>query len=111
MTAFLSRVLDAGAPVPWATATWSASVPAGTSLALSVRTGNTPTPDGSWTTFTPLANPGAAVGQTASDLSRTATEMVRFYVAEGLVFAQQLEPLLGREEHPCGVGVRGSAVD
>src|SRR5439155_22075734 len=61
----LSRVLDAGGSATWADATWSAGLPAGTSLALSVRLGNTAAPDGTWTDFLPLANSGAAIGRTA----------------------------------------------
>src|SRR5439155_26163983 len=60
---FLSRVLDAGAPVTWLDATWSAAMPAGTSLAVSVRLGDTPTPDASWSSFIPLGSSGAAIGR------------------------------------------------
>jgi len=59
---FLSRVFDAGAVVPWGTATWTADTPAGTSLTLSVRTGNTPSPDGTWTAFQALPSSGAPIG-------------------------------------------------
>jgi hypothetical protein len=60
--AFTSRVFDAGLIVPWGSATWTSTLPTGTGLSLSVRQGNTPTPDGSWTPFTPLAGSGAAIG-------------------------------------------------
>jgi hypothetical protein len=40
----------------WGHINWSAQLPAGTDLAISVRTGNTPTPDGSWSSFTAVAN-------------------------------------------------------
>jgi hypothetical protein len=62
---FLSRIFDAGASVTWGTATWTADTPAGTSLTLSVRTGNTPTPDGTWTAFTALPSSGAPIGASA----------------------------------------------
>src|SRR4029077_10534129 len=55
---FTSRVLDAGAVVPWASIWWTADQPTGTSLAMSVRTGNTPVPDGTWTGFTPVTESG-----------------------------------------------------
>ncbi len=44
--AFNSRVFDAGAgqSANWGALTWSPALPSGTSLAMSVRTGNTPTP-------------------------------------------------------------------
>jgi large repetitive protein len=71
---FLSRVFDAGATVSWDTATWTSTVPAGTSLAISVRQGNTPIPDGTWTAFSaPLAGSGATVGGTTRYLQYRAT--------------------------------------
>ena len=45
-----------GAPCPT-----SPTIPSGTTLALSVRRGDTPTPDGSWSPFSPIAN-GEVVG-------------------------------------------------
>ena len=62
---FVSRVLDAGASTSWGTANWTADMPAGTSLALSARFGNTPTPDGSWTPFAGVPSSGSGVGQTS----------------------------------------------
>ena len=55
---FESRVFDATAPVDWHSIQWVAKAPSGTSVAISVRTGNTPTPDGSWSAFIPVAAPG-----------------------------------------------------
>ncbi|MEO8681656.1 MAG: DUF4082 domain-containing protein [Vicinamibacterales bacterium] len=51
---FTSRTFDASSTVTWTTAAWNATTPAGTSVVLSVRYGATPTPDGSWTLFTPV---------------------------------------------------------
>ncbi|HXH27801.1 MAG TPA: hypothetical protein VNL37_02080, partial [Candidatus Polarisedimenticolia bacterium] len=62
---FESRVFDAGVPVVWDAATWNAGTPASTSLTVLVRTGDTPTPDGSWTAYAPLASSGDLVAQTA----------------------------------------------
>ncbi len=59
---FFSRVFDGGGTVSWNTASWNAAMPAGTTVTLSVRTGNTPTPDGTWTNFVPLAGSGASIG-------------------------------------------------
>jgi hypothetical protein len=59
---FLSRIFDAGQSVAWSSASWASVTPSGTSLALSVRMGNTPTPDSTWSDFVPLAGSGAAVG-------------------------------------------------
>jgi len=58
---FLSRVLDASGPVDWGTVAWTAATPAGTSIVLSVLTGDTSTPDGTWTDFSPISN-GGSVG-------------------------------------------------
>ena len=58
---FTSRVFDAGQAVSWGAITWDQSAPTGTSIAISVRTGNTPTPDGGWSAFTPIAASGAGI--------------------------------------------------
>ena len=55
---FLSRVFDASIAVDWQNITWVADVPAGTTLTISVRTGSTATPDGTWSAFAPVAVPG-----------------------------------------------------
>ncbi len=51
-------VHDAGSPADWGVLSYVADVPATTSLALSVRTGPTATPDGSWTSFLPISQGG-----------------------------------------------------
>ena len=56
--AFTSRVFDAGQAADWGALTWNSATPSGTGAALSVRTGNTPTPDGTWSSFTPIASSG-----------------------------------------------------
>ncbi|HEX5164078.1 MAG TPA: IPT/TIG domain-containing protein, partial [Thermomicrobiales bacterium] len=61
---FTSRVLDAGGAATWTSANWSASTPAGTTLAVSVRSGTTPVPDGSWSSFSTLGSNGAAIANT-----------------------------------------------
>ncbi len=62
---FLSRIFDASFNKSWGTASWISSTPSGTSLAISVRTGNTPTPDATWTLFSVLSNSGVTVGSTS----------------------------------------------
>jgi hypothetical protein len=62
---FTSRVFDAGSSVTWTTLSFTNQLPAGTSLVVSVRTGNTATPDGTWTSFVTLAGSGSNVGATA----------------------------------------------
>ena len=55
---FLSRVFDAVTDVDWHAVNWTAVTPAGTTLAISLRTGDTATPDASWTDFVSVAAPG-----------------------------------------------------
>ncbi len=70
---YTSRVVDAGAAVAWNAISWSADAPAGTSVALAVRVGNAPVPDGSWTAFTPVAASGSVVGVSSRYLQYRAT--------------------------------------
>ena len=58
---FESRIFDAGAVVTWETMAWTAEVPTDTSLSLSYRIGDTPTPDGSWTAFIPVSSSPVAL--------------------------------------------------
>ncbi len=48
---YTSTVLDAGAPVVWDGVAATAAAPAGTTLTLRVRSGNTATPDGTWSAW------------------------------------------------------------
>jgi len=56
---YLSKVFDAGSAVSWLTMSWTGSTPAGTGIALSYRSGNTPTPDATWTAFAAVSSSGA----------------------------------------------------
>ena len=58
---FLSRVFDAGMSVNWNALAWTGETPAGTTLAMSYRVGNTAAPDGSWTAFVPVTGSGGAL--------------------------------------------------
>jgi len=62
---FLSRIFDAGGPRNWGAINWTADVPVGTTLQLSQRQGNTPLPDGTWTSFSSVSANGATVGGTS----------------------------------------------
>jgi uncharacterized protein DUF4082/IPT/TIG domain-containing protein len=59
---FLSRIFDAGAITQWGAASWTAALPTSTSIIMSVRTGDTPTPDSSWTDFAMIPSSGDPVG-------------------------------------------------
>jgi len=61
---FTSAVFDAGEQVTFNTAEWVSEVPVGTLLSLQVRVGSTPTPDGSWSPFTPVSLSGGLIGHT-----------------------------------------------
>jgi hypothetical protein len=52
---FVSRVLDVGSETTWTSAISTTEVPAGTTLQLSARFGNTPAPDGTWSSFAPVS--------------------------------------------------------
>jgi hypothetical protein len=56
---FTSRVFDAGETTRWNAPAWSGEEPAGTRVDLTVRTGDTPVPDATWTTFTEMPASGA----------------------------------------------------
>ena len=58
---FNSRIFDAGQQVDWGPLGWTADSPSGTGVGISVRIGNTPTPDGSWSSFTPIATSGGDI--------------------------------------------------
>ncbi len=62
---FTSRVFDGGAALQWQSLAWTSDLPTGTGLTLSVRTGNTPTPDENWTAFAPVANSGDPITGTS----------------------------------------------
>ena len=62
---YISRIFDGGTSKNWGAVTWNADVPSAAGLAISVRTGNTSTPDGSWTSFASIATSGVSAGSTS----------------------------------------------
>jgi hypothetical protein len=58
---YTSQVYDAGLSVAWQTLSFVADLPVGTKVAIEVRTGDTATPDATWTPFRTLAS-GAQIG-------------------------------------------------
>jgi len=62
---YLSSVLDAGRTATWGNANWTSSVPAGTSMLIEVRGGNSAVPDGTWSNWSAISN-GGAIGLTPS---------------------------------------------
>ncbi|MCS7190609.1 MAG: hypothetical protein NZ843_03290, partial [Fimbriimonadales bacterium] len=56
--AYLSPVLDAGAPARWGTLRWSAILPDGTTATVQTRSGNTREPDATWSAWSaPYTDP------------------------------------------------------
>jgi hypothetical protein len=58
---FLSRIFDGGGTTNWGPLWWDGYTPPGTTLTLSVRRGNTPVPDGTWSAFTTVPTSGNAI--------------------------------------------------
>ena len=59
---FVSHVFDAGSRVGWDTLKWQAQTPATTAVAMSVRAGDTATPDAGWSDWAPVASSGDHTG-------------------------------------------------
>ncbi len=75
---FLSRIHDAGSASEWGAPSWRSKVPTGTALAMDVRTGDTPSPDSSWTAFAAIA-----AGQDVPNASRYLQYRVRLTTGNG----------------------------
>jgi hypothetical protein len=58
---FTSRVFDAGSLQDWTNLTWQENVTANTDVQMQVRTGNTATPDGTWSGWQQVNNSGDAL--------------------------------------------------
>jgi len=72
---FVSRVLDATKATNWQRAVWEADVPTGATLKVSVRSGGTFEPDGSWSAWTPVTGSGAVVNLPAGQFLQYRVEM------------------------------------
>jgi hypothetical protein len=62
---YTSKVFDGTTSGPWGTATWTADRPAGTTLTVQVRTGNSSTPGSSWSAWRTLSASGASIAATS----------------------------------------------
>ncbi len=83
MGEYVSRAIDAGRTAQWGTLTWESIAPAGTRIEIMTRSGNRPSPDGSWSSWSPTApaergsgilSPAARFLQWKATLSRLQTE-------------------------------------
>jgi len=62
---FVSSVLDTGTTATWGTLTWTANLPAGTSLVVETSSGNTATPDSTWSAWSAVTNGGTVTSPAA----------------------------------------------
>ena len=70
---FTSRVIDSTTTsTVWGAISWNAVVPTGAGLTVSVRSGNTATPDGTWTAWTPITASGNSAGISGRYIQYTA---------------------------------------
>jgi hypothetical protein len=53
---FVSQVYDAGLAAAWTAVSWTANPPIGATLVVQVSTGETPTPDATWSAWTAVGN-------------------------------------------------------
>jgi hypothetical protein len=58
---FTSRVLDSGSSATWSNISWITDNPPNTSLSFSYRTGDTPVPDATWSSFTGIPSSGSPI--------------------------------------------------
>jgi hypothetical protein len=116
---YVSRVLDAGRLATWGAVSWTSEAPAGTSLAMYVRLGNTPVPDGTWTGWAEVPSSGSTIGgesqylQYQADLATTdsgATPALKD-VTIGYNIGPDTTPptITGRSPSPGTVGVDATA--
>ena len=72
---FLSRVFDAGQAADWGALSWHANAPPDTSVQISVRTGDTPTPDGTLERLHPDQLPAAVTSPATPATCSTRLEL------------------------------------
>jgi len=93
--------------VAWGALGWTSATPPGTSIALLARTGNTPVPDGTWSTFAPVANGGAIGGsaryaQYRADLATSDTAQTPVLQSVTLSYSATSVPSIGGFTPPQG---------
>ncbi|MBN2389862.1 MAG: DUF4082 domain-containing protein [Anaerolineae bacterium] len=75
---FESRIFDAGGPADWLDLDWTGQQPSNTTVAFETRTGNTPSPDGSWsewgTVNSPIVSPIGQYMQYRATLSTSSAD-------------------------------------
>jgi hypothetical protein len=66
-------VFDGSASVLWDNLSWTAELPAGTAVQVEVRTGNSATPNATWSPYQTVSSPGAGIGVRARYLQYRVT--------------------------------------
>jgi hypothetical protein len=96
-----SRVFDSGGVrQTWKGVTYTASTPANTSAEISVRAGDTPSPDASWTSWVPIANSG----DEANVIGRYAQYKIAFSSSDDWAMPSVSEVTLTSEDLPIDLG-------
>ena len=105
---FSSRVFDAAATVTWGSISWVAATPADSALSMSVRVGDTPTPDPSWSAFVPAPVSGTVI----SASSRYIQYEAQLSASSDLSTAPDLSEVVILSTTPISsVGVAGISMD
>lgn len=117
---FLSQVKDTGVASRWGVARWRAEVPQGTSVGLFTRSGNTATPDDSWSDWrgpyadpseSAITSPAARFIQWRADLATDdPSRSPALHRVEIAYVPRNLAPEIGEfQVHPAGVVYRQNA--
>jgi len=97
---YTSNVVDSGISSTWSFVDWTTNEPIDTSANISVRAGDSPTPDGTWTAFSPIASSG----DVANLVGRYVQYLVDFSSVDPLATAR-LEDIMISCSPSCGNGV------
>ena len=86
---FTSRVLDAGQVQTWSTVNWDSIVAGAAAMSVRVRTGNTATPDGTWTAWSSVNN-GSTIGAASRyiqyQVTQTSTDPLSLPILQDITF-------------------------
>ena len=86
---FTSRVLDAGQVQTWSTVNWDSIVAGAAAMSVRVRTGNTATPDGTWTAWSSVNNGstiGAGTHYIQYQVTQTSTDPLSLPILQDITF-------------------------
>ena len=106
---YTSSVFDSGAAgTSWLSVTWNATTPADTSLALAVRVGNAPIPDGTWSAWRTIPAAGDAIPLSRTQyLQYRATFATNSFVATPELHSVTLADQLNRPPIVTPLGLAG----